>query len=146
MSATDLTQHSRWAKRGVEGSGLECKGSSQLRVLPRIPGEFAKGGSKFIRSTPAPEVAKQSQAHLGLEMTAETGMQRLCVSALHHHNWKHPWSGILRKNGSSWIFLEPQSNRLYTGPLCTEQIRDCLTSYRCPPLPPALIPTGLWWN
>ena len=51
-----------------------------------MPGEFAKGGSKFIRSTPGPEVAaacdrvRPPQALKWLQKPGCKG----CVSALHH--------------------------------------------------------------
>lgn len=132
---------------GLKVQGLECKGEWGLtRVLPRIPGEFAKGGSKFIRSTPAPEVA-----------AAESGTPRpwndrrnwdakaVCVCPS-HHNWKHPEVEFYGK----WLQLDflwsLNQNRLYTGRCVQSRFGTAwpLTDVR--PLPPVLIPTGLWWN
>lgn len=47
-------------------------------------------------------------------MTAETGMQRLCVSALHHITIESTLKRNFTENGSSWIFFGASIKTDYT--------------------------------
>lgn len=87
-----------------------------------------------------------SQAHLGLEMTAETGLQRLCVSALHHITTESTLKRNFTEN-ASWIFFGASIKTDYTlAVVYRADSGDCLASYRRPAPAPVLTPTGLRWN
>ena len=93
-----------------------------------------------------------SQAHLGLEMTAETGLQRLCVSALHHITTE----STLKRNFTECqldFLWSLNQNGLYAGRCVQSRFRRLpgllQTSCPCPSLDPdwvvmELISLKLW--